>query len=301
MGETRSNPPNIIPGHEVAGIVEEVGENADKSLIGKRVAVLSFKVDGTCYWCRRGEHHLCPNTQHLGHGAGWGTRDLYYGGMAEYVPIWSTHVFSLPDHISNEEATILDPLGVAVHAVERAKPTAGETAIVIGTGVIGLCAIQVLKAYGATEIVCVDIDDRHLELGKKLGADYSANVKTQNLADVVRDLTYGIGARIIIDSIGKPLEEVLPLLARGGRLVNLAVHDKSNSVNQLALAGERIVTTAANFKYEEFSIAMNLLFSGRVKAKPLITHCFSIENAIEAFQTAEHKEHTGAIKVIIKP
>ncbi|MCL6629118.1 MAG: alcohol dehydrogenase catalytic domain-containing protein [Armatimonadetes bacterium] len=301
LGEMRTNPRNIIPGHEVAGVVEEVGENASGSLLGKRVAVLSFRVDETCYWCRRGERQLCPNTQHMGHGAGWGERDLYYGGMAEYVPVWETHVFPLPDHISNEEATILDPLAVAVHAIERAKPIPGETALVMGTGVIGLCAIQVLKAYGASEIICADVDDLHVELGSKVGANHKVNVRTQDLSEVVDELTHGVGVRIIIDSVGRPLKETLLVLARGGRLINLAVHDRSESVNQLMLAGEKTVTTAANFKYEEYPVAMDLLCTGRVNAQALITHRFPIDDAIEAFRVADQKEQTGAVKVLIKP
>ncbi|MDI6827822.1 MAG: alcohol dehydrogenase catalytic domain-containing protein [Armatimonadota bacterium] len=301
LGEIRTNPPNIIPGHEVSGIVHEVGENADRSLIGKRVAVLCFKVCETCWWCRRGERELCPNTKHLGHGAGWGDMNYYYGGMAEYVPVWATHVFPLPDHISTAEATLLDALGVAVHAVELAKPIAAEIALVIGTGVIGLLAVQVLKAYGATKIICADVDNRHLEFGRKLGADEAINVRAQDLKEVTIKETGGIGARIIIDTVGRPLEEMLPILARGGRLIELAVHDRNESLNRLFTAGQRMVMTSANFKYEEWPIALELLYSGRVSVKPLITHRFPIEQAVEAFKIADKKEESGAIKVVINP
>ncbi|MCL6518312.1 MAG: alcohol dehydrogenase catalytic domain-containing protein [Armatimonadetes bacterium] len=301
LGEIRANPPNIVPGHEVSGVVEEVGENADRSLIGKNVAVLCFKACETCWWCRRGERELCPNTKHLGHGAGWGDMNYYYGGMAEYVPVWATHVFPLPNRISNSEATLSDALGVAVHAVELAKPIAAETCLVMGTGVIGLLAIQVLRAYGATEIICADIDARHLELGKMLGADEAINVRTQGLHDVVMHNTEGIGVRIIIDTVGRPLDEMLPILARGGRMIELAVHDRDENFNRLFTAGQRMIMTSANFKYEEWPIALELLYSGRIQTKPLITHRFPIGRADEAFKIADKKEESGAIKVIINP
>lgn len=301
LGEMRSNPPNIIPGHEVAGTVDEIGEDADKSLLGKRVAVLSFKVDETCYWCRRGERQLCPNTQHLGHGAGWGEQKYYYGGMAEYVPVWADHVFPLPAHVPSADATLLDPLGVVVHAVERSQLTPGESALVMGTGVLGLMAVQTLKAYGAVNIICADIDDMHLDKGGKLGADRTVNVKAQNPRSVIMQATDGIGARVIIDTVGRPLEEIVPALSRGGRLVNLAVHDREEKFNQLWTAGERVIMTSANFKYEEYPIAMELLYSGRVQAEPLITHRFPIEQAVEAFQAADNKQASGAIKVIVNP
>lgn len=301
LGEMRTNPGNIILGHEVAGVVDEVGEGADESLLGKRVAVLSFKVDETCYWCRRGERHLCPNTQHMGHGAGWGDMEYYYGGMAEYVPVWASHVYPLPDHVSGSDATLLDGLGVAVHAVERAKPIPGESALVVGTGVLGLLAVQTLRAYGATSIICADMNDMHLEKGSRLGADRTVNVRTHGLRDIVLESTEGIGARVVIDTVGLPLEEMLPILARGGRLVNLAVHDRKEDLNQIWTAGERMITTSANFRYEEFPIALELLYSGRVLAEPLITHRFPLEDALEAFRIVENKDETGAIKVVLNP
>ena len=301
LGEMRTNPSNIILGHEVVGVVEEAGEDADKSLIGKRVAVLSFRVDETCFWCRHGERELCPNTKHMGHGAGWGEQNLYYGGMAEYVPVWATHVYPLPDHVSSADATLLDPLGVAVHAVELAKPIAGESALVIGTGVIGLLTIQVLKAYGATEIICADLDDMHLDRGSKLGANRTINVKSQDLGAIVNETTDGIGARIIIDTVGRPLNEIMPIMARGGRLINLALHEREEKLNQLILAGQRSIMSSANFKYEEYPIALELLYSGRIITEPLITHRFPIDRALEAFEVAENKEKSGAIKVIINP
>mgnify|MGYP003766252161 CR=1 FL=1 len=301
LGEMRENPPNIILGHEVVGVVDEVGADADPSLLGKRVAVLSFKVDETCWWCRHGERELCPNTQHMGHGAGWGHMDYYYGGMAEYVPVWASHVYPLADNVTSAGATLLDPLGVVVHATEMARLKPTESALVMGTGVLGLLAVQTLKAYGSTNIICADVDDFHLGKGGQLGADHTVNVRTQNLAEVVKQATDGIGVRVIIDTVGRPLDEMLPILARGGRMVNLAVHDKGEEFNQIWLAGQRSVMTSANFKYEDFPTALELICSGRVQTDPLITHSFPIEQGVEAFRVAEHKQESHAIKVIINP
>ena len=301
LGEMRENPPNIIPGHEVVGIVDEVADDVDKSLIGKRVAVLCFKVDGTCWWCRHGEEELCPNTQHMGHGAGWGSMDYYYGGMAEYVPVWATHVFPLSDNVSSGAATLLDALGVVVHAANMAPIRPGESALVMGTGVLGLLAVQTLKAFGSTNVICADLDDYHLDKGRSLGADHTVNVGKQRLAEVIKAATGGIGARVIIDTVGRPLEEMLPILARGGRMVNLAVHDNREDYSQIWLAGQRTVMTSANFKYEDFPVAIDLLSSGRVQGDPLVTHFFPIEQGAEAFGVAENKEQTRAIKVVINP
>lgn len=301
LGEMRSNPPNIIPGHEVCGIVDEVGPDADESLLGMRVALLCFKTCEECYWCKIGERHLCPYTRHMGHGAGWGEQKYYCGGMAEYVPVWASHVYPLPDQVSSTDATLLDALGVAVHAVGLSRLSEGESGLVIGTGVLGLLAIQVLKANAAGEVICADVSDRHLAIGTGLGADTAVNARTQDLNQAIHDVTSGFGARVIIDTVGRPLAENLPILARGGRLINLAVHDRVDSVNQLLTAGERMVMTSANFRYDEFPVALDLLASGRVRADPLITHTFGIDQALEAFRIADDKESSGAIKVVIRP
>lgn len=171
----------------------------------------------------------------------------------------------------------------------------------MGAGVIGLLGIQTAQSYGATKIICADLDDSHLSKGMELGADLAVNVKTRDLKKVVMDATDGIGARVIVDTAGRPPEELLPALARGGRLINLAVHDREDRLNQFMMAGERLMMTAANFRYEEYPMAMELLYSGKVKAEPLITHRFPIDQAIEVFKAAEKKEESGAIKVIINP
>ena len=113
LGVETPNPPDMILGHEVAGVVETGGRRV-------RAGLLAFRACGRCPECRRGAVHLCRNTAHLGHGAGWEDRGLNPGGMAEFMPVWRDNVYPLPDHLSFDQATFLDGLGVAVHAVNRA-------------------------------------------------------------------------------------------------------------------------------------------------------------------------------------
>ena len=299
MGEFRENPDNIIPGHEIAGVVAEVGEGVAPGLTGKRVAVLCFQVDETCTWCRRGMRHLCSNTIHLGHGAGQGDRHYYYGGMAEYVPVWAEHCVPLPDSVTSEQATLLEPLCVALHAV---KPEAGPGAsvVIIGSGVVGLCALLCVKARGVTEILAADVDDSHLEVAAKLGASRTVNVTKEELGDAVRGFTSGLGAWLVLDMVGNPLERTLPLVIRGGTLKLLAVKDHQENLSTLLLAGERKVMTSANFDPPEFAEGLDLIASGRVRVDDLITHRFPLERAVEAFGMMESKQG-GAIKIVLKP
>lgn len=300
LGVHKPNPDNIIPGHEVAGVVAEVGEGVDPALIGKRMGVLCFKVDETCPWCRHDMRHICPNTVHLGHGAGQHGKKYYYGGMAEYVPTWANHCYELPDSITNEQAAMLDPLCVAIHAINYCGTFPGESVVVIGAGVVGLCAIQVARAVGCTRILAADVNDQHLAVAKHLGADVTVNVDREDLNKAVMDHTDGNGAWLVADSVGYPLAKSLPLVIRGGRLSLLAVKDHEETISTLLLAGERKVMTSANFDYPEFTEGIDLLASGRVNVDPMITHRFPIDQGVEAFRVAESKEG-GAIKVMIKP
>jgi L-iditol 2-dehydrogenase len=299
LGEVRANPPNIIPGHEVAGVIAEVGEGVDSGMIGKRVGVLCFKVDETCVWCRHDMRHICANTVHLGHGAGQHSRDYYYGGMAEYVPVWAEHCYPLPDSVTSEQAALLDPLCVGLHAI-RQDAGPGKSLVIIGSGMIGLCAIQCARAMGVTQILAADVDDDHLAMAKRFGADRIVNVSRNDLREAIMDFTSGLGAWIVADAAGVPLAESLPLVIRGGRLCLLAVKDHQETISTLLLAGERKVMTSANFDYPEFTYGLDLLASGRVNVDELVTHRFPIEDGIEAFRVAESKEG-GAMKVIIKP
>jgi L-iditol 2-dehydrogenase len=261
--------------------------------------VLCFKVDESCPWCRRDLRHLCVNTIHLGHGAGQFGREYYYGGMAEYVPIWADHCYPLPDSVSDEQAAMLDPFCVGLHAV---SPDAGpgRSVLLIGTGVIGMCALQCAKALGATQILCADIDDGHLAMAKRLGADEVINVDKQDLKQAVMDFTSGLGAWLVVDSVGMPMAKSLPLVIRGGRLALLAVKDREETISTLMLAGERKVMTCANFDYPEFTYGLELLASRRANVDELITHRFPLEQGLEAFRVMESKEG-GAIKVMIRP
>ncbi|MDO8684898.1 MAG: alcohol dehydrogenase catalytic domain-containing protein [Armatimonadota bacterium] len=299
LGEKRENPNNIIPGHEIAGVISEAGDGVDSQLIGKRVGVMCFSVDETCPWCRRNMRHLCVNTTHLGHGAGQGDRQYYYGGMAEYVPVRADHCYPLPDSVTNEQAAMLDPFCVGIHAVSQdAGP--GKSIVIIGSGTVGLCAIICARALGATQILAADIDDNHLKAALKVGADRTVNVDKEDLAMAVKDFTSGLGAWLVADSVGMPLAETLPLVIRGGKLSLLAVKEREETISTLLLAGERKVMTSANFDYPEFTQGLEMLASGRVKVDDLITHRFPIEQGVEAFRVAESKEG-GAIKVLIKP
>ena len=303
LGKEEKMPSNMILGHEVAGEIVKIGELSEGHRIGERVGIIAFNTCGTCYYCRHGMHHLCENTLHIGHDHRWKNVEYIPGGYAEYMIVWSDKAHRIPENISYIEATQLDGLAVAVHANNRANVKPGNTVLIIGAGAIGLMLLQVAKALGATKLIAVDIRERPLEVALELGADEVIDASKERIEEKVYKITKGLGANVVFDTVGSSNTFItgLKCLARAGRYVLLAVTKEKVEIELTMLAGERIITTSANNLFPEYTTAVELLASGRVKVKPFITHIFKLEEYKEAFNVALNKEEYDAIKVVLVP
>jgi (R,R)-butanediol dehydrogenase/meso-butanediol dehydrogenase/diacetyl reductase len=220
--------------------------------------------------------------------------------MAEFVPVWAEHCFPLPDSVNDEAASLLDILGVAAHAVNIAEIELGSSALVIGAGPLGLFISQCAALVGAKPIIVSELNPSALSLAEKYGADVCVNPKEADLSVTLRKATE-IGAWTVFDTVGLPLRETMPLVASGGRLMLLAVKPEATSISPTILSGERRIQTVANFRYDDFPTAIEDLHDGRIRTDGMVTHKFRLSEAVEAFWTAEHKEQTGAIKVLLIP
>ena len=299
LGEKRRNPPNIILGHEATGVVERAAEGCSADWVAKRVAILAFGTCGECVHCRRGEEHLCAETRHLGHGAGWGESDYYYGGMAEYIPAPAEWLVELPQGVTNEAGALLDPLGVAVHAVRKTGVQDGDVLLVVGGGAVGQLAVGVAKALADVRVVLVDLCEPALETARRMGADAGVIAGGDDVGNEVAELSEGLGARAVLDTVGARLGLYLPMLARGGRYVTMAVSEESQRFNTAVLAGERSIHSSCNFRFSDYHEALSLLERGAVDVSPIVTHRLPIERALEAFRIAEDKASSGAVKVML--
>lgn len=302
LGVVKPNPPNMILGHELSGVVSAVGDPAHQRWVGQRVAVLSFKGCGECFWCRVGEPNLCPDTQHLGHGAGWKGLEYNPGGMAEYCPIWVDKIYPLPAQVSFHEATLLDGLGVAVHAVNTGMKRPGEAMAVYGCGVIGLLIAQVALAKGAREVLAIDISPTMLSLAADAGA-LPCDARGEDVVRSALGLTGGVGVGAVFNTVGseESIHASLRMLRRGGRLVQLAAHEGDLRLPMQLMAGERQIIVSANNLYEEYEEGLALLAAGKVNVKVMVTHTFPLSQAVEAFAVAQDKSGHGAMKVVLEP
>jgi threonine dehydrogenase-like Zn-dependent dehydrogenase len=292
LGRHVPNPPNIILGHEYAGVVVEVNSASYEHLLGRRVGAQAFRVCGTCYFCQSGLENLCRNTIHMGHAQGWGQMEYYPGAYAEYCLAWGDLVYSIPESIPLEEAALADVLCVGVHAVGRAADIHGN-ALCIGGGPIGLGIAQIAKAKGGARVWISDPSP----VAQSVLAEYP------EMTPIDPERVPLIGSvTAIYNSIGsaETIVESLPLLAEAGTYVNVAVHDTEFGLNAAALGAERSFTSSSNATYSDVAQAYEMICTQKVRMGPMITHRFALENFSEAFRLLQQVPKQ-AFKVILCP
>lgn len=288
LGRHVTSPPNMVLGHEVAGLAR-TGDGET------RVAILAYKACGTCPACRAGRENICANVQHIGHATGWGEMEHYPGGMAEEFEVWPGFAYPIPESISFDEATFLDGLAVSIHACDRAQVASGKRVAVVGLGPIGMMAAQVAMHRGASRVAACDATELPVQLAGGVGLEDAVRADALDFLDVADEYD------AIVDTIGTPqtVAAALRALRPGGALALLAVHDGEIAVNQLALSGERLVTTSANNPYDDFARAIELMAGGAVRVKSLVTHRFPLARATEAFEVMAQKDRMGAYKIVL--
>lgn len=303
LGQEIPNPPNIILGHEFVGVVEAVADPEDSYLIGKRVGVNTFITCGRCAFCRNGQENLCPQTRHLGHGQGWGQMEFYPGGMSEWCPAFANQIYELPDHVTDEQATFLDPMIASLHAVDVGAPKPLDRVAVLGAGPIGLLIAQFAKVYGAVRTFISDLAPENLAAAKAVGVDiaYHAAGEGRGFRETVLAETGGAGADVVFNTVGsqESIEDSLAMLKKGGTCVLLATKEKDIRFPALMLSGERTLKTSANAHYSDFPRALDLLATRKVLVEPLISHRFPLSRGREAFEVGCNKDTSGAIKIIL--
>lgn len=290
--------PPVIIGHEPAGVVVELGSEVPASWglkPGDRIASDSWGGCGTCYYCRMGYFNMC-----VGERKNIGS--LAHGAMAEYCAIPFFNLYKVPDSLSFEEAATLQPFGVAMRGMETLvnfKP--GDDVAVLGTGPIALFEALLAQAAGAGKVFVtgLTIDNKRLELARDLGF-ITVNSEEQPVKDVILEMTGGLGVDVVFDAVSEGVpEEAVPLLKRTGQLVITATVGETVTFNGAELMRREIIITMNKFRNPStFRRAINMLASGRVDVKPLITHRFKIEDCDMAFKTLLSRE---GMKVMITP
>jgi (R,R)-butanediol dehydrogenase/meso-butanediol dehydrogenase/diacetyl reductase len=231
---------------------------------------------GECHYCRRHEYALCLDWAAIGlHGD---------GGLAEDVRVPARQCVRLPDAISDEEAALIETIEVAVRAVRHAGVRLGDSVAIVGDGAVGLITLQVARAAGATKVLLLGHRAARLELGRRLGATAAIDTNEPGWRQAVADLTDGLGADVAIECGGRAsaINDSLAATRKGGRIVLLAVLGTPVPIDTWAIVeGERTLTGSVQHHFDEdLPIAVDLLASGRVNVRPLITRRIALDRVV---------------------
>ena len=284
------------PGHEFGGEIVEVGSNITGVKVGDRVAVMSGRGCGECYWCKQGDWIKCSKMALLGIG--------FPGAFAEYVsvPNFSLGLYAakLPESISYQQAATAEPLAVALHAVHQMNPQPGDTAVVIGLGIIGLCIVQILKSIGVSRIIASGRRAKRLQLAKEGGADVVVNAAVDDIVPVVAEVTNGKGADIVFEVAGTPdtFQQSLQIVHRGGKIDIVGLYQEPITWNASFIVSNDIWLVGCGLRFD-LPGAVELMENGSVDTRPLVTHQFPLDDVKEAFDTQANV--TEAIKVLVNP
>jgi len=294
-----------IFGHEVSGTVVAVGADVTKWKAGDRVMSFHHVPCGACFYCERRLYSQCPAYKQVGLTAGF---DPNGGGFAQYVRAlpWVVQrgMVAIPDEISFDEASFIEPVNTCIKAVEKARVAAGETVVVMGLGAIGLLLAMLSKLAGAAVIGSDPIPERRAK-GLSLGLDLAVDPRAGRLADEIRSRAEGRGADVALVAVPIPsaLTDALGLVRPGGRVLLFAQNDPQMKVEFPAAAvgvEEKEILGSYSAAVDRAAEAARLIFTRRLPVRELISHRFSLEDMGEALQLAAHPVG-NSLKVVIQP
>jgi L-iditol 2-dehydrogenase len=290
--------PPIVMGHEAAGRIAAVGEDVANLAEGDRVTFDSTVYCGACPHCLRGNFNLCDNRQVLGVSC-----DDYRraGAFAEYVVVPARIVHHLPDQLSFTEAAMLEAVAVALHAVAVTQMHQDDTALVIGAGMIGLLVLQSLRATGCSRVFVADLDDSRLKMANELGATEVFSSKTDLVAQVLK-LTNGAGVDVALEAVGRTetVTAAIDCVRKGGTVTLVG-----NISPQVTLPLQKVVSRQIRLQGScassgEYPRAIELLASGAIKVKPMITAVAPLDEGPAWFERL-HAGEPNLLKVVLTP
>jgi L-iditol 2-dehydrogenase len=298
-GSTGRRIPPLIMGHEAAGTVVTVGMGVDQFRPGDRVTFDSTICCGACDYCRRGEINLCDRRQVVGVSCGEYRRD---GAFAEYIVVPERIVYAIPDTLSFAEAAMLEPVSVALHAVAVSRLRGGETALVIGAGMIGLLTLQAARAAGCSRVFVSDIDPTRLELARQMAATEAISLTGAALQHEIMRLTGGLGVDIAFEAVGRDetVSAAIDATRKGGTVTLIG-----NVTPEVKLPLQRVVSrelrlqgTAASAG--EYPQAIKYISTGKIHVMALITAVAGLEEGPQWFERL-HAREPNLMKIVLAP
>jgi len=289
-----------VLGHEAVGTVEEVGRAIRSFRPGDRVLVSCIAGCGTCRFCREGHYGQCTE------GGGWALGHTIDGVQAQYarVPFGDLSLHPLPQGVTDEAAVLLAdilPTSYEVGVLNgRVRP--GDTVVIVGAGPIGLAAVMTAKLYSPGCIIVVDPAEPRRDAAKSLGADVVLDSQLEPALEVVRSMTGGLGADVVMEAVGIPatFEMCTALVRPGGRVANIGVHGAPATIHLETLWIKNVTITTGLVDTSSTPRLLKLLADGQLDPTPIITHRFGLDQFMEAYDVFSSPVETRALKVVLQ-
>jgi len=292
----------LILGHECAGVIESVGEGVRPDLVGKHAAVIPLVPCFECAQCQAGRYSACHSYSFIG--------SRQAGGFAEYVELPERCVFVVPEDLSLEHVALIEPSTVGRHMVALGDFQAGQSAVVLGAGSIGLMIVQWLRILGASQIIVTDISDANLAVAEKLGAHVALNARKVDVVSEVHNLT-GDGVDLTLEATGVPsvLEQAVPMTRPRGNIVLGGNQPLDQSLpltfieqmmrRELSIIG-CFMSYSAPFPGHEWDDTIQALLDGGLDMETMISHRFALSDTPDIFARIGAHEMTH-LKIMLNP
>lgn len=294
IGDYVVEPPFVL-GHEPGGTVVEVGKNVKHLKAGDRVALEPGKTCGHCEFCKTGNYNLCPDVVFF-------ATPPVDGVFQEYVAHEADLCFKLPDNVSTMEGALIEPLAVGFHAAMQGGARAGQTAVVMGAGCIGLVTMMALKAMGVSRVYVVDIMEKRLEKALELGADGVIHAGQLDAVEELRKLTNGNGSDLVVETAGTQVTTVQAIhMAKKGAVIVLVGYSKSGEMTlPMSLVLDKELTFKTVFRYRHiYPMAIEAVAAGKVNLKGIVTDVFGIDEVQKAMDYSVNNK-ADIVKAVIR-
>jgi len=289
----------LIMGHEASGIIVKRGSAVTGFEEGHRVTFDSTIYCGTCFYCRQGLINLCDNRRVLGVSP---AEYRQHGAFAQYVAVPEHILYRLPDNLSFVQAAMVEPVSIAFHAVSLTPISLNDSAVVIGSGMVGIFVVQALRAAGCGTVIAVDLEQSKLDLALKLGADHGLLAGEVDVPEEVRKLTDGRGANIAIEVVGNTIavNSAIGSLRKGGALTIVGNLAPTVEFPLQEVVTRQISVAGSCSSSGEYPACLDMIARGVVNVDALVSKIAPLSEGAEWFRKLYNQEE-NLMKVILTP
>lgn len=294
IGDYVVEPPFVL-GHEPGGTVVEVGSNVTHLSVGDRVALEPGKTCGHCEFCKTGRYNLCPDVIFF-------ATPPVDGVFQEYVAHEAALCFKLPENVSTLEGALIEPLAVGFHAANQGNAHAGQTAVVMGAGCIGLVSMMALKAEGVSKVYVVDVMQKRLDKALELGADGVINASEADAVEAVMKLTENKGCDLAIETAGTEIttRQCIHMTKKGSTIVLVGYSKTGEMTLPMSLALDKELRFETVFRYRHiYPMAIEAVAAGKVDLKGIVTDIFDFDDIQNAMDKSV-SDKASIVKAVVK-